>query len=317
MKTLALHILVYFNISLFLPSLAGAKDLPQPIGQEMTLSLATKEVDNKLTIPMKRVGNLFFIEGTLDGLTGNFLFDLGATDLVLNEAYFRDYEVDRTYASGTLTSSKEFIRKTAIRKLEVHGMVYTDLIVNVTNLADIENKRGLKVLGLLGVSLLDAYTLEVDVLQQTLILHKGRVEEPATSFLTVPLSIHNHVVSVQTTIGKTSLRLSLDSAAELNIFDNRLPSKVYTGMKILKALDVMDADGNASEALMALMPAFEVEGLKFPRMRSMVLNLRSMSRAYGQPIDGMLGYPFFACGRVIIDFRSKKLYLCSFNNTTE
>jgi hypothetical protein len=302
---------------MLLPSLVRAKDLPQPIGQEMTLSLAGTEVDDVLTIPMKRVGNLFFIEGTLDGLTGNFLFDLGATDLVLNEAYFRDYEEDRTYASGTLTSSKEFIRKTAIRKLEVHGMVYTDLTVNVTNLADIENKRGLKVLGLLGVSLLDAYSLEIDVLQQTLILYKERIDEPENAFLTVPLSINNHVVTVQTTIGQTRLRLSLDSAAELNIFDNRLPPKIYEGMKILKALDIVDADGNASEALMTLMPAFEVEGLKFPRMRSMVLNLRSMSRAYGQPIDGMLGYPFFACGRVIIDFRSKKLYLCSFNNTTE
>ena len=40
-------------------------------------------------IPLKRVGRLFLMEAKIDDLTGDFLFDTGAAQLVLNSTYFR------------------------------------------------------------------------------------------------------------------------------------------------------------------------------------------------------------------------------------
>ena len=43
------------------------------------------------------------------------------------------------------------------------------------------------------------------------------------------------------------------------------------------------------------------------KMHTLVLNLKNMSRAYGNKINGMLGFPFFALGRVIIDFKEERI----------
>src|SRR5512138_3041409 len=42
------------------------------------------------TIPLKRAGRLFMIEVVIDGITGNLIFDTGASKLVLNSTYFRN-----------------------------------------------------------------------------------------------------------------------------------------------------------------------------------------------------------------------------------
>jgi len=44
-------------------------------------------------------------------------------------------------------------------------------------------------------------------------------------------------------------------------------------------------------------------------MRSLILDLNTISRVYDSQIDGMLGYPFFASGRVVIDFNRLELLL--------
>lgn len=42
-----------------------------------------------ITTPLKRAGRLFLIEATIGDQTGNFVFDTGASKLVLNRTYFR------------------------------------------------------------------------------------------------------------------------------------------------------------------------------------------------------------------------------------
>jgi predicted aspartyl protease len=43
---------------------------------------------DKIVIPLVRVSNLFMVEATVDGQTGNFVLDTGAPGLVLNQTYF-------------------------------------------------------------------------------------------------------------------------------------------------------------------------------------------------------------------------------------
>ena len=42
-----------------------------------------------VTIPLKRAGRLFLLDGILDNVSGNFIFDTGDSGLVLNKTYFR------------------------------------------------------------------------------------------------------------------------------------------------------------------------------------------------------------------------------------
>jgi len=199
--------------------------------------------------------------------------------------------------------------------LSIQGLEYSNLSADVTDLGAIENKRGVKILGLLGVSLFDEYVFDLNIFTQQLILYKGFTSEKIQKklVLDIPIRLHNNVITVKVKSGEVDLLFSLDSGSERNIIDNTLPAEVYDGMRILGASSVTDGNGGKTEVLMAIVNNIYIGDFNMQKMRTLVINLENMSRAYGNKINGMLGFPFFTLGRVIIDFKGKKLRIYQHN----
>jgi predicted aspartyl protease len=272
-----------------------------------------------IRIPLIRSGNLYMIEAQIDEMTGNFIVDLGAPYLVLNSTYFRDYEIDKNYYAATLYSQNDYVRRTKIKKLNIYGLNYSNFSADVTDLGEIENKRGIKILGLLGVSLFSDYVFDLNLADQQLLLYKTLDKKAIKTkqLIDFPFRLRKNVILLKAKANNEELTFSLDSGAERNILDNSLPESVYEGMRILKTVNITDANGAVTEGLLSFINTISLGSLKLGKMPTLILNLESMSRAYGNNIDGMLGYPFFALGRVIIDFKNERLMLYQFNMTEE
>ena len=270
---------------------------------------------DSIYIPLKLVGNLLLLEAEIDGQVGNFIVDLGAPYLVLNSTYFRDYEIDDSYYSGTLVSENDYVKRTEVNKLTIQGLEYYHLSADVTDLAAIENKRGIKILGLLGVSLFERYVFDLNILTQQLVLYKGfsPAEMQLDLILNSPIQLKNNVITLEAMASGVEMKFSLDTGAERNVIDNSLPEKVYEGMKILGASSVTDGNGARTEVLIAIVNNINIADLRMEKMRTLVLNLENMSRAYRNKINGMLGFPFFALGRVIIDFKEERIRIYQHN----
>jgi predicted aspartyl protease len=267
---------------------------------------------DSIKIPLIRAGNLFFIEAQINHETGNFLVDLGAPYLVLNATYFRETERDENYNSGTLNSASDYVKRTSVKDFSFYGIHFTNLSADITDLGAIENRRGIKIFGLLGISLFNDFVFDIDVKKQQLILYKQHTKAPDDDLLlTTPIKIQNNVLLVKGKVNKTSLLFSIDTGAERNILDNNLPSGIYNGMKILGNSVTTDGNGRKSEVLVSEISNLSIQDIDLGKMASLILNLNVMSRAYDKQIDGMLGYPFFAKGRVVIDFKNKELMLFS------
>jgi len=265
--------------------------------------------NDSIYIPLKRAGNLLLLEAEIDGQVGNFIVDLGAPYLVLNSTYFRDYQIDDGYYAGTLVSGTDHVKRIEVNKLTIQGLEYYNLSADVTDLAAIENKRGVKILGLLGVSLFSRYVFDLNIFTQQLILYKGFSPEKMQLELILdsPIQLRNNVIILNAKAGGVELKFSIDSGAERNVIDNSLPEKVYEGMKILGASSVTDGNGARTEVLIAVVNNINIADFNMQKMHTLVLNLKHMSRAYDHKISGMLGFPFFALGRVIIDFKEKRI----------
>jgi len=272
---------------------------------------AFKEEPDTIRIPLIRSGNLFFIEAKIDTVVGNFLVDLGAPYLVLNATYFREYEKDYRYTANTLTTESDFVRRAKIRTLSFYGIEYKNMEADVTDLGSIENKRGLKILGLLGVSIFKDFVFDIDVNNQQLLLYKGSSKNKTNKniLLEAPIKLENNVILIKARSNNVLLDLSIDSGAERNILDNTLNPSVYEGMKIVGSSVITDGNGGRSEALLTKLTQLSISDMPLESMYTLIINLEIISRAYGRPIDGMLGYPFFASGRVVIDFRRKQLVI--------
>lgn len=280
-------------------------------------SLSSSSSDT-IYIPLTRVGNLMIIEAEIDTMLGNFILDLGAPYLVLNSTYFRDYKLDKNYSSATLTSENEYVKRTRVKQLNIQGLNYTNLSADITDLGAIENKRNIKILGLLGVSLFKDYVFDLNLSKQQLVLYKNLNKEKinAELILETPMKIKDNVISINATSKGVKLNFSLDTGAERNILDNQLPKSVYEGIRILNTSSITDANGLQSEALIASVGNIHIGGRSIGKSPTIIINLESMRRAYETNIDGMLGFPFFALGRVILDFKNNRLFIYQ-NNREE
>jgi predicted aspartyl protease len=275
-----------------------------------------------VVIPLKRIGNLFMIEAKIDNEVGNFLFDTGASQLVLNSTYFRKYiTLDETEARG-ITGLTGAIRRTRIKKMQVAGLLYENVIADVTELGHIENRRGVKVLGLFGLSLLKNMEMVIDLSHNELKLYRldkagnriGARNEEFRADLTQKVVEYHNVLFIKARIGGKELDFCLDTGAESNVLNCYAPKKVLNTVTILRRSDMMGVGSGEAEVLYGNLNDFSMGERSIPDMQVIVASLNALAESYGYPIDGMLGYDFFAKGKVCINLVKNELKI-SFNKT--
>lgn len=275
---------------------------------------------NTLVIPIKRAANLILIEAEVEGQQGNFILDFGAPYLVLNETYFRDFRNDYTARVGSASGEGSYAKRKVAEQLSFHGIDYTEVDADVTPLGHIEDSRGIKILGLLGVNLFLEFEVELDVARDVMYLYRldeegNRLEEkrPATPMLTeVDLEVDNNVIFLWGTVAGKQLLFNLDTAAETVVLTNTIPGKVKRTLKIEDRTYMKGANGQTVPVFRGRMQSMEIGGQSFNNMRVIMTNLSSMSKAYGRTISGMLGYDFLAQGIVSINLKTEKLRVYSY-----
>lgn len=273
-----------------------------------------------VTIPLKRAGRLLLLEGTLDNHTGNFVLDTGASGLVLNTTYFRNAIPARDEEGGGVTGSTGIAMKLTVRKLAISDLVYDNVPADVIPLGHLESRRGVKILGLFGMSLLKNVEMVIDVRKNE--LQVFRLNKAGDRLLPTPekitydiiqkIEVVSHVMFVQGTIGGRILDFCIDTGAESNVLDIRANKKVLDKITITRRSELSGAGTGRGEVLYGTITDFSLGGRPLVPMETIVCSLDAMSQKYGCPIDGMLGFDFFMKGKVFINLVKKVMYV-SFN----
>jgi predicted aspartyl protease len=272
-------------------------------------------------IPLKRVGKLFLIEAKIDNTVGNLLFDTGAAQLVLNSTYFRKYMMTTGGEATGITGNTGAIQHTEIMRLDVGGLIYKSVPADVTDLGHIENRRGVKVFGLFGVSMLKGLEMVIDVNHNELRLYRldkvgNRIMVKTDEFhadITEKIELYHNILFVKAEIGGKVLDFCLDTGAESNVLSSYAPKKVLNTVTILRRSDLMGAGKGEAEALLGKLNDFNIGNHSISNMQTIIASLESLSATYGYPIDGMLGYDFFEKGEVCINLVKNEIRI-SFTN---
>ncbi|HKL03821.1 MAG TPA: retroviral-like aspartic protease family protein [Cryomorphaceae bacterium] len=276
--------------------------------------------DEEIVIPLKRAGKLLMIECEVDGKKGNFIFDTGAPYLVLNATYFRDYDLrNELYASG-ITGGQVALMTTRVDKLQVKNLWYNNVEADVAELGHIENARGVKILGLLGLNLFKSFVIEVDLSKATLKLtrcsKKGETKDldPTKYDLVHKLGFLNNTIYVNCEVAGKRLTYGLDTGAEINVISSFSNKKVLETIKITGRSSLMGTGSERVEILYGSMKELYMGELMFENMQTVITQLEDMGGAYGFAIDGMLGYELFSRGKVVINIPKKEMMIRLFDN---
>lgn len=270
------------------------------------------------TIPLKRAGKLFFMEGSVNGVSGNFILDTGASGLVLNKTYFRNSIIVEEVEAGGVTGSIGVIERLHVKRMQVSELIFSSIPADVVPLGHLENRRGIKILGLFGMNLLQQSEIVLDLRNNELQVYKvdrqgnrpGKSGQETKFDILKKIRIINNVVFITATIGGKELDFCLDTGAESNLLHTGIPKQAMNSINITRRSTLQGSGSAQGEILMGTLTEFTFGTKQLGPMETAVCNLHAMSSKYGFPIDGMLGYDFFMKGKIFLNLVRKEIGIC-------
>jgi len=299
------------------PSSCLSKIVVSRMAISAKISYGSKPLGNflSITIPLKRAGRLFLIEAQVDDQIGNLVFDTGAEMLVLNKTYFRNYNATPKYSGAGITGSLDEVVQIKTDIVQVSSVYYERLNADLADLSHIENMRGVKILGLFGLSMIKDFEVVFDAVKAELRLH--RVDKKGDRLNLVSDSIHYDIVQhlespssilrVEAKINGKTLYFCIDTGAETNVINSSVSKAVMSTINISRRSRLRGAGASSTEVLYGAMTEFAFGEHPLGSMPTIVTNLSAMGDAYGCNIDGMLGCDFLEKGIISINFVKKEL----------
>ena len=274
------------------------------------------------SIPFSRAGNLILLRAKVDSTEGNFVLDTGCQGLVLNKTYFRNYPTtsDHTAETQGITGTAAVAaEQTNVRRFSFGSVQEYNVKANLANLGAIENSKGIKVVGLLGVQFLAGCELIIDYEQNLLffhVIHKKELKSyrhvmlaDTASYHVIPFEMTDNRIIVRTTMAGKKLRFIIDCAAETNILDSRLPDKVFANFSVTGKVNLVGVGNKKVEALKGNLSGFMIGNRFLTDMPVIITNLEKTCFSYGGCVDGILGLDNLSVTKIGFNFATNKLYI--------
>lgn len=290
-------------------------------GDKSFFSLNTPADSSTCTIPFLRAGNLILLQANVDGTPGSFILDTGAPGLVLNITYFRNHRVleEVNEEQRGITGTVSNVKRTEVATVRFGCIVAGSQTADLVSLAHLENNKGRKIFGLIGLSLLKQFEVIIDYdnneLQLTKLNKRGAPADgtasPAdkTGYDIIPIQVWDNKIVTSTIIGGKKLRLVIDTGAESNLLDGRLPGKVLDSVDIDRRIMLNGAGAQKVEALYGNLRNLSLDGHIFYNLPVIVTNLANTCLADNSCADGILGYDFLSLHKIGFNFVTNKMYI--------
>jgi len=265
---------------------------------------------DSVVIPLKRAGRLFLIDAKVGEETGNLVFDSGANGLVLNSTYFRDHVRSGGSRPTGVTGAVGMVEQIFVKQIEFAELSYKNIMADVTNLGHIENRRGVKILGLIGFSMMRRLEIVIDAKNNQLKLFRidkdgNRLNNSSPKFkpdYTQKIIGNSNILFLKGIISGKTLNFCFDTGCETNVICSDCNRSIMNTLTITGRSALSGTGSSGSEVLFGRMNDFTIGNKQIPNMDTVITNLDALSESCGTQIDGMLGYNFLEQGIICINF---------------
>lgn len=264
---------------------------------------------------------MIVVQAKADTTQGNFIFDTGAQGLVLNNTYFRDYPVnaDQDAHQRGITGDGDQLQHTTVETFRMGSMSFFRADAELVSLARLEQSKGIKILGLLGVSLFEECEVMVDYKNNKLLIYHINKKEVKTyhhallsdssAYHSFPLDMKDNRLRIKTKLAGRDLSFVIDYAAESTVLDSRVPDKISDSVNIDGRILLTGVGTKQLEALSGRISGLQMGDLALPQLPVIITRLKNTCFGSLDCIDGVLGYDFLSSYRIIINFRKRILYI--------
>ena len=274
-------------------------------------------------IPFKLVDRLIVIEGELKGKKGEFIFDTGSEKLLINKVHFpnlvlHDDRISNT--SGILDYVDNPIQK-RIQNFSLNSLSLYNKTSDLIDLSHVEHSKKIKILGIIGYSILKDYEVFVDLYLNQITLTKtdkqgntlGKDVYLEKIVDSVSFRLKKHAILIDGFINKSKVVFALDSGAEFSQINNRIHKKALKSFYPKGRIILKGASNKSLEVISGNLYRVQLsKTVYFGPMKTILTGFLQINKAFGAKLDGILGHDFFAQKRAIINYKKQKIYFINY-----
>jgi hypothetical protein len=306
---------VFLFLASFFLSLNPSGGVRGPVN----ISLAgTITSDSTYVIPFSRAGNLIVVQATADSTTGNFIIDTGCPGLVLNLTYFRNYRLlESDQERNDINGARFMVSQTEVASFSFAGKTYPRVVGELANLGNIENLKGIRLLGLIGFEFFRNSEVIFDFEKSEIRMRHAtkkrsasysQVDESTADF-EMPITVSDNRIILNTTMSGKKIKLIIDSGAERNLLDSRLPDRIFENVNITGRTLLSGAGSSKVEVMTGDLKVLNLGGHSVENVPVMIANLERTCFAYDGCVDGVVGFDVLSVKRLGFNFVNSKMYI--------
>lgn len=266
---------------------------------------------NPIVIPFKLVGQSMFVQATINDQTGTFLFDTGASDLILNSAYFTglDEQSEVVGLYGEVISVKHFLA----HQIVLSGTSVAKDIALVLDLSAMEKAKKMPIAGILGYSVLKDYELQIDFDSLQIMLFSlksnGRREQesPYSSSDAYDFKMSGHIPYLVVRLGDKTIRMGIDSGSERNILQSDMLEA--ENFEPTGQINLAGLSPKVKRQEKGYVKSLRIGDVSLDKLEVVLADFKEVSQELPVQLHGILGVQFLRQYKVAINFQLRKIYL--------
>ncbi len=270
---------------------------------------------NIIRIPFRLSGALITVQAKVDTVEGTFIFDTGASNLLLNYRYFKNNGF--ASESGGVTGKVKVKGKIRADSVILDELERRNITADLIDLSHIERAKKIRVMGIIGYSVFEGYEILFDYSASVLILvrhnEKGVLLEkiPDWEYEAIenfPLTVKDHIAMLTIQFGKKKKVFGLDSGAEQNLLD-LLVGKTFlkNNFTVLKRVKLNGTGQNSVEVMTGNLYNGQLDTFNFKPMATILTNMQDINTIYGTNLEGILGYEFLSQMPMSINYKKRRI----------
>lgn len=267
-------------------------------------------------IPFRISNGLMVFRAKVQGQIGNFIFDTGIPDMVLNEQYF----IKRSNFSSGYGSRPPMNSRSGRSGGYPIKMYLDDLTLwghaAIVDLGLLEKSKRMPIHGMLGLRALKGYEVVLDYHRQEIQLYeltrKGDRKDANDNIRfdeIVDLRFLGHLPYLSTKVNGQDLLMGLDTGAELNVLSEKRLSSITSNGRAYTQKKVFLLGSTSAKVTKTGFTNIQVGHATLPELETIFMPLKHLNELSGPKIDGLLGLNFLKHFRISLNFKKKELSL--------
>lgn len=265
------------------------------------------------SVPFHQSAKLILVEATVDKQKGFFILDTGSPELILNSAHFNYRRSGSEFKDigGYAVNTQAYFVSFSLGDIRIRSK--RSLIIDLSHL---ERKRNIKILGMIGYSVLNKHELLIDYEAKELGFFKldkkgnrlGFSSSYSSSVHKMAFNMKGHLPCMEISIGEHAFCVALDSGAGVNLLNPQLQKQLAPFCSDVRPTNVTSFSRQGFSSNAALLKGVSLAGVEYPPMRTLFKSIHTLNKDLGvRKIDGLFGFEFLRHNTISINYKKKEL----------